>query len=116
MTNNAIDQAARVLSKHWKDSDTNEALGQQIMLSRALDNDGLLVASPQVIYTHKELAALDPDTLLMGLRDAWGATVLRAHDWLEGFTENSADFPVLAVVATGGRVRAALRALEEGTA
>lgn len=39
-----IDRAAEVLSRHWGDMHTNEALGHQRMLARALDAAGLLAA------------------------------------------------------------------------
>jgi hypothetical protein len=42
MNDKMIELAARVLSGAWRNMHTNEALGFQIMLARALDDAGLL--------------------------------------------------------------------------
>lgn len=83
-------------------------------VTRALADAGLLVSEPKIIRTRNELAALDPDTVLMTtdlfdpLTPVW--------DWLDGKgnpargTENG--LPAV-VIATGEQVRAARQALEE---
>ena len=82
--------------------------------AQALADAGLLAPEPQIIHTADELAALDPDTVLMTtdffdpLTPVW--------DWLDGKgnpargTENG--LPAV-VIATGEHVRAARQALEE---
>ena len=68
----------------------------------------------QIIHTADELAALDPDTVLM-TTDLFDPLTL-VWDWLDGKgnpargTENG--LPAV-VIATGEKVRAALQALRE---
>lgn len=48
-----VEQAAKVLSKNWRNMHTNEALGQQRMLAQALADAGLLAIRPTKIKIHK---------------------------------------------------------------
>ena len=111
MTN--IDRAADVL---------RTARADRITLSpdaaaRALSDAGLLAPDPQIIRTREELAALDPDTLLL---PAYQFT----NGWLTHYRKSvyrAADAQRLdltwrgpaVVIATGDTVRAARQALEE---
>ena len=42
----AIEQATKVLADNWRNMHTNESLGQQRMLARALADAGLLAPAP----------------------------------------------------------------------
>lgn len=84
-----------------------------LKVTQALADAGLLAPDPQIIRTADELAALDPDTVLMTtdlfdpLTPVW--------DWLDGEgnpargTENG--LPAV-VIATGDQARVARQALE----
>lgn len=66
------------------------------------------MSDPKIIHTADELAALDPDTVLMGDE----AILLTAADCVENSGYPLYDNDRLAVVATGEQVRAARQALE----
>lgn len=72
---------------------------------------GLLAPDPQVIRTREELAALDPDTVLV---DTNGATYVawEAQKYPGDLDLYADDLPAV-VLATGDHARAAMEALEE---
>ena len=70
------------------------------------------MSDPQIIRTRDELAALDPDTVLLG-----GESILfTAADVVENSGYPLYDNDRLTVVATGEQVRAARQALEAADA
>lgn len=67
------------------------------------------MTDPQIIRTHEELAALDPDTVLL----SGESILLTAADCVENSGFPLYDNDQLAVVATGDQIRAAQQALKE---
>lgn len=65
--------------------------------------------TPQIIRTIEELKALDSDTYLAN-RDC---VIMAAFDWEDDYQIDPADMFPIVVIATGERVRAACKALEE---
>ena len=95
MTN--IDRAEQVIQGLVDHPETPEIVAQ------ALADAGLLAPDPKIIRTRDELAALDPDTLVL---DAAGYTVRY------GSQVTRWDMP-LAIIRDGATVRAARQALKE---
>ena len=75
-------------------------------------DSGPTAPNPEIIRTREELAALDPDTLLIDADDPWYDVRLCAHEWMEDYTIETEGFFPLAVIATGDTVRAAQQALD----
>ena len=69
--------------------------------------------TPQIIRTREDLAALDPDTLLLDVDDPWHEVRMSASEWMEDYAIDAEGIFPLAVIATGEHVRAARQALEE---
>lgn len=87
------------------------------VVAAALSKEGLLAPEPQIIRTREELAALDPDTLVVAdltLTRGWSThhqkCAYRAAD--AHMLDLTWQGPVV-VIATGDQVRAARQALEE---
>lgn len=61
----AIEQVAKVLAANWRNLHTNESLGKQRMLARALAEAGLLAPAPlREVTTAEELDALPADSVV----------------------------------------------------
>ena len=85
--------------------------------AQSLADAGLLAPEPRIIRTREELAALDPDTVLV-IADRVEPLAL-ARYWFdsEGNLLHGTDVDLPAVViATGDQARAARQALEEADA
>ena len=84
---------------------------------QSLADAGLLAPEPQIIRTRDELAAIDPDTVLMSA-DVGDPLTLARH-WLDSEGNpvhgTEGDLPVV-VIATGDQDRAARQALEAADA
>ena len=116
MTN--IDRAAEIISLATRGAHTTDGHPMKMsdhtaqIIAEALADAGLLAPEPQIIRTREELAALDPDTLLIDADDPWYDVRLCAHEWMEDYTIETEGFFPLAVIATGDTVRAAQQALD----
>ena len=107
MTN--IDRAAKII---------NDTLGILEVSSESiayeLAKEGLLAPDPQIIRTREELAALDPETVLMSAD--MGSPLSLVWHWIdsEGNPFHDAEDALPAVaITTGDQVRAARQALKE---
>lgn len=111
MTN--IYRALFVISEVYDDEYVRQHM-TPLKVTQALADADLLAPDPQIIRTRDELAALDPDTVLMNtdlfdpLTPVW--------DWLDGEGNpargTESGLPAV-IIATGKQARAARQALEE---
>lgn len=69
------------------------------------------MTDPQIIRTREELAALDPDTVLIDVDDPWCEVRMNAHEWMEDYDIDTKGIFPLAIISTGDQVRAARQAL-----
>ena len=99
---NNIDRAEQVIQGLVDHPETPEIVAQ------ALADAGLLVPEPHIIRTREELAALDPQTVLVtgGYADPWTVDEINT-------TSDTDWFLPVAVLATGSQVREAQQALKE---
>ena len=125
MTTHIVDRAAEVIAKanlarreRRPHADVHIVTQQAAHdYARALADAGLLAPEPQIIRTREELAALDPDTLVIAdstLTRRWSThrqkSAYRAAD--AHLLDLTWQGPVV-VIATGDQVRAARQALKE---
>ena len=83
------------------------------VIAAALAPEGLLTPEPQIIRTRDELAALDPDTMLVSTVETQSAfTAEEPQEMAARGRKIGTGWLPAVVIATGDQVRAARQALE----
>ena len=112
MTN--LDRAADIIEYLTDEPHLYPDGGLPDAAAQALEDNGLLAPDPQIIRTREELAALDPETVLMSAD--MGSPLSLVWHWIdsEGNPFHDAEDALPAVaITTGYQVRAARQALKE---
>ena len=112
MTTN-IDRATQVIAESLDRIWGYDAPNWADDIAASLADAGLLTPGPQIIRTREELAALDPDTVLIDVDDPWCEVRMSAGEWMEDYAIDADGIFPLAVIATGEQARAARQGLEE---
>lgn len=69
--------------------------------------------NPQIIRTREDLAALDPDTVLINIDTPQCELRMNAREWMDDCAIDAEGIFPLAVITTGDQARAARQALKE---